>query len=138
VCANADLLSKSYGIGGTIGPIIATAMVSTGGLLWSRYYLLTLSFTVFNLAFSAWSFWHYETESGQSLLTETERVASQGVSNDQNSRPGLATMIKAFKSKTVILGAIFIFAYQGAEVSISGWVISFLIATRKCNPSSVG
>jgi len=86
-------------------------MVSTGGL-WTRYYLLTLSFTVFNLAFAAWSFWHYETESGQPLLTETERVASQGMSNDQSSRPGLAKMIKAFKSRIVILGALFIFAYQ--------------------------
>ncbi|POR35325.1 Bypass of stop codon protein 6 [Tolypocladium paradoxum] len=36
------------------------------------------------------------------------------------------------------LGAIFIFAYQGAEVSISDWVISFLINARGGDPSSVG
>ncbi|KAH8596116.1 major facilitator superfamily domain-containing protein [Bisporella sp. PMI_857] len=47
-------------------------------------------------------------------------------------------MLKAFKNKVVILGALFIFAYQGAEVSISGWVISFLISARNGNPSSVG
>jgi fucose permease len=47
-------------------------------------------------------------------------------------------MATAFNSKIVILGALFIFAYQGAEVSISGWVISFLIATRHGNPSAVG
>lgn len=47
-------------------------------------------------------------------------------------------MMQALKSKTVILGSLFIFAYQGAEVSISGWVISFLIANRNGNPASVG
>lgn len=47
-------------------------------------------------------------------------------------------MVKSFRSKIVLLGALFIFAYQGAEVSISGWVISFLLATRHGDPSSVG
>jgi fucose permease len=42
------------------------------------------------------------------------------------------------KMRLVLLGALFIFAYQGAEVSISGWVISFLIAARNGDPSSVG
>ena len=53
-------------------------------------------------------------------------------------KANLLNMVKSFKSKTVIFGALFIFAYQGAEVSISGWVISFLIATRHGNPAAVG
>ena len=47
-------------------------------------------------------------------------------------------MAQSFKSKIVLLGALFIFAYQGAEVSISGWVISFLITARNGDPASVG
>lgn len=136
------IMHGSYGIGGTIGPLIATAMVTQGHLVWNRYYLLTLSVSVFNLAFAAWSFWHYEAESGQTLLNTVQRTASRTQNaNAQNQvkEPGqFATMLKAFKSKTVILGASFIFAYQGAEVSISGWVISFLLSTRHGNPSAVG
>jgi fucose permease len=133
-------LHGSYGLGGTIGPLIATAMVTKGGLLWSRYYLLSLSVAVFNLVFAAWSFWHYEAEAGQPLLNSVQRSTSRTQnSNGQSKEPGqLTSMLKAFKSKTVILGALFIFAYQGAEVSISGWVISFLISTRHGNPSAVG
>jgi fucose permease len=130
----------AYGLGGTIGPLIATAMVTSGHLVWSRYYLLTLSATVFNLFFAGWSFWYYEAEPGQPLLNTMQRVASR-IQNGQAQpkQPGqFAAMAKAFKSKTVVLGALFIFAYQGAEVSISGWVISFLIATRHGNPSAVG
>ncbi|KAI1106974.1 MFS general substrate transporter [Jackrogersella minutella] len=119
----------TYGIGGTIGPLVATSIVSTGAL-WSRYYLLTLSLAVFNVCFSTWSFWNYEKELGggePNVLSET------------SSRGGdMSMMLIAFKSKVVILGAIFIFAYQGAEVSISGWVISFLIAARNGDPTSVG
>jgi len=40
--------------------------------------------------------------------------------------------------KTTILGALFIFAYQGAEVAISGWIISFLVQFRNGDPSKVG
>ncbi|KAK8051897.1 hypothetical protein PG993_003282 [Apiospora rasikravindrae] len=52
-----------------------------------------------------------------------------------------SAMFAAFKSKVVVLGALFIFAYQGAEVSISGWVISFLMTERPASgvdPSSIG
>lgn len=134
----------SYGVGGTIGPLIATAMVTKGGYIFSRYYLLTLGVTIFNLFFGGWSFWHYEAESSNpTLLSSVERIAS-GTQNDlapraeSHAKELFAGMLKAFKSKVVILGALFIFAYQGAEVSISGWVISFLIATRNGNPASVG
>lgn len=117
----------SYGLGGTIGPLIATAMVASGGLIFSRYYLLTLGITLFNLCFAGWSFWHFEAESGQNLLTMVEQTASRtqnsgGANVEQKGhvKEQIANMVKAFKSKTVILGALFIFAYQGAEVSISG------------------
>ncbi len=132
----------SYGLGGTIGPLIATAMVTQGNLLWSRYYLLPLSITLVNLALAAWSFWHYEAEAGLSLLTPLERIASGArnlvIEPKVHIKEQLTNMLRCLKTKTVILGALFIFAYQGAEVSISGWVISFLIATRHGNPASVG
>ncbi|KAI1142179.1 MFS general substrate transporter [Hypoxylon sp. FL0543] len=119
----------SYGVGGTIGPLMATAIASNG-VSWSHYYLITLGLAVFNACFSTWSFWNYEKEreSEMNVLSET---SSRGVEQ-------MSMMLIAFKSKVVILGAIFIFAYQGAEVSISGWVISFLIAARNGDPSSIG
>ncbi len=49
-----------------------------------------------------------------------------------------SSIISSLRTRVVLLGAIFIFSYQGAEVSISGWVISFLIDTRDGNPANVG
>ena len=138
------VMHGSYGLGGTIGPLIATAMVTTGGLIFSRYYFLILAIAFFNLFFSGWSFWHYEAETGQNLLTAVEQTASRtqnlaGTTVQQKSRVKLqiADMAKAFKSKTVILGALFIFAYQGAEVSISGCKWTFpLLRLYKAHPNN--
>lgn len=119
-------------------------MVTKGSVIWSRYYFIPLFLTIFNFFFSSWSFWHYEKEiDSRHLLTPLEMTASHSHNipfPTATPRPvaQLKQMLQAFKLKTVLLGALFIFAYQGAEVSISGWVISFLIDTRNGNPSAVG
>ena len=124
----------SYGLGGTIGPLIATAMVSHGSP-WSRFYFLSLGVTLATLVFGGWAFWNYELEAPVRLLTSLERTASRR-SAGELTRGQL--LLLALKNRTTILGALFIFAYQGAEVSISGWVISFLISYRNGDPSEVG
>ncbi|TWU72814.1 hypothetical protein ED733_004422 [Metarhizium rileyi] len=116
------LLHGTYGIGGISGPLMATALVTVADVIWSRYYLITLGVVLISLAMSLWSFWSFERE-------QTRRGP------DGAFLPG---MMSALKLRVVLLGAIFIFAYQGAEVSISGWVISFLIHVRDGDPSSVG
>ncbi|KAI1434714.1 MFS general substrate transporter [Xylaria sp. CBS 124048] len=126
----------SYGIGGTAGPLIATSIVSTvGGSAWNRYYILTLAMVLFNASLYLWSFWNYEKEMDSSVDTAT-LSSTRGATSALWAE--LATMSRAFKSRIVLLSATFIFAYQGAEVSISGWVISFLIAARGSRPSAVG
>ncbi|KAI9789964.1 MAG: hypothetical protein M1833_002131 [Piccolia ochrophora] len=124
----------SYGVGATISPLIATALVSHGAR-WSRFYILSIGVTAVNLFFSGWAFRGYEHERPVRLLSALERTASRRSVGE----PGKTQRLKlALKNKVTLLGALFIFAYQGAEVSISGWVISFLISYRNGDPSSVG
>lgn len=122
------LLHGSYGLGGTTGPLIATALVTVANSTWNRYYILPLSLVGMIAFLSVWSFWNYEKEQ---TPTMREREAPSGESP-------LMGMLRTLKLRVVQLGALFIFAYQGAEVSISGWVISFLINVRDGDPSSVG
>jgi fucose permease len=131
------LYQGSYGIGGIAGPLIATTLVSRG-YLWSRYYILQICLVAFNLVFSAWSFWNYELESGLFML---DHVTSQ----QQESEPTRTRAKRRWQSfktlvsnKPTVLGACFIFAYQGAEVAISGWIIPFLVQFRHGNPAKVG
>lgn len=128
------LYQGAYGIGGIAGPLIATALVSSGHL-WSRYYILQLFLAVFNLILAPWSFWGYELESGIEQITSRQNEPG-------STNVGVKRRWKSFKtlvsSKPTMLGALFIFAYQGAEVAISGWVISFLVQFRHGDPSKVG
>ncbi|KAI1169679.1 MFS general substrate transporter [Nemania sp. FL0916] len=147
----------TYGVGGTIGPLIATSIVSTQGpSAWNRYYILTIALALATAVFFLWSFWGYESEhevetdntntttstSPSSTAAATENNAPSPLTRSPSApsltRPELSGMLRAFRSRVVLLGATFIFAYQGAEVSISGWVISFLIAARGGNPKAVG
>lgn len=130
------LAHGSYGIGGIIAPIIGTAMVSQG-ILWSRFYFLTVGLRLCCIAFSAFAFWSYTEDSEETLLTALEITASR-----QTAAEGAVSKLKdlklALKNKVTIFGALFIFAYQGAEVSISGWIISYLIKYRGGDPAKVG
>lgn len=130
------MMHGSYGIGGIAGPLIANAFVSVLDMVWSRYYLLTLGLSVLNGFLALWSYWHFESEhahinDGGGGAVELQRTPTSPASK-------FRTMLNALTSRVVVLGALFIFAYQGAEVSISGWVISFLEEARGGDPGRVG
>jgi fucose permease len=134
----------AYGIGGTVAPIIATAMVSNG-ILWSRFFLLPICLRIACFFFAGWAFKDYEKEgiNGYTNSFETTppttRTQAQQNNNSSNSSSSKLTLLRrALSNRTTLIGALFIFSYQGAEVSVSGWFISFLIDYRSGNPSQVG
>lgn len=124
------LFHGSYGVGGTVGPLMATALVSTGRK-WSSFYYISLGVTFLNICMAFWAFRNYETDNPAQQNALLRTPSGQTTSKSE-------LLQQALKNKTTILGSLFIFAYQGAEVSISGWVISFLIAYRNGVPSRVG
>lgn len=125
------LVYSAYGVGGIAGPLIATAFVTVAHAVWSRYYLLVMGVSFVSMILSAWSFRGYEKE--------PQYLARAPVSgSNNNGGSAVRKMMATLKLRVVILGSIFIFSYQGAEISISGWVISFLINARGGDPSSVG
>ena len=119
----------AYGIGATIGPLMATGLVSSHRR-WSTYYVLPLGIVTCALATAFWTFRRYEQDNPHlALIHRTTSGAS--VSK-------IRLLKESLKNRPTLLGALFIFAYQGAEVSISGWVISFLITYRGASPSRAG
>lgn len=123
------IIHGSYGLGGTIAPLIATSMVSRG-IPWAHFYLVPLAVQLSAGTLTGWSFRGFGLEAANQLL---ERATSHASRAEKS-----ALLKRAFRNRTTILGAFFIFLYQGAEVSISGWVISFLISYRHGDPYSVG
>lgn len=126
----------SYGIGGIIAPIIGTALVSQG-ILWSRFYIGTGILRLGCIAFAAFAFWSYQEDAEPTLLTALQATASRQTAAEE-AVSKMRNLKQALKNRTTIFGALFIFAYQGAEVAISGWFISYLINYRNGDPSKVG
>ncbi|KAI5842991.1 major facilitator superfamily domain-containing protein [Morchella snyderi] len=117
----------SYGVGGTISPLIATAMASRG-IKWSHFYLILLGLSVVNAIFVPWVFKGSEKDSP---TPEAVQIGGSAMSKGE-------VLKKSLKNKYVLSTSLFIFAYQGAEVAIGGWTVSFLIASRNGDPGEVG
>jgi hypothetical protein len=130
------LAHGSYGVGGIVAPIAGTSLVSNG-ILWSRFYFLAVGLRICCIGFAAWAFWSYKEESEPTLLTALEATSSRQTTTEDAANK-FKELKLALKSKVTIFGALFIFAYQGAEVSISGWIISYLINYRDGDPAKVG
>ncbi|KAL8646817.1 MAG: hypothetical protein Q9210_005915, partial [Variospora velana] len=120
----------SYGIGGTVGPLMATGLISTGSK-WSTFYWIPIALTFLNICMAFWAYRHYEIDNPSQHNALLRTPSGQRTSKSE-------LLKRALRNKVTLLGSFFIFAYQGAEVSISGWVISFLITYRHGDPSRVG
>lgn len=130
------LAHGSYGIGGIVAPIVGTAIVSQG-ILWSRFYIGTAALRLACIAFAAFAFRSYKEDSEPTLLTALQITASRQTAAEEAASK-MRNLKLALKNRTTIFGALFIFAYQGAEVAISGWFISYLINYRNGDPTKVG
>ena len=127
----------SYGIGGTIAPIIATLLVSNG-IHWARFFLITLGVRLLCLFFVGWAFWNYEREGVNQFANSLQKFATRQSEGQAQKIGKLRSLGIALRHRTTIVGALLIFAYQGAEVSESGWFISYLINYRNAIPAHVG
>lgn len=128
-----------YGIGGVTGPLIATSIVARAGAPWMRYYILTTAVFALSTPVAVWTFRGYDRELSQQHGGGADSDAAVAATAGRSARrDALGSMFGSLRTRIVLLGSTFIFCYQGAEVSISGWVISFLIQARDGTPASVG
>jgi hypothetical protein len=109
---------------------MATALV-TAGLHWSRFYAIALAVRVINMALIGWSFWSYEKESVSQFSNSLQQIASRQYAAELGSSSKLRLIGRALKTRVTLIGALFVFAYQGAEVAEAGWVITYLIVSRE-------
>lgn len=109
-------------------------MVSKGAR-WSFFYLIPLALSSISAIAFFKSFRDYETEETTIRpLANMNRTASNEIT--QTDKKGI--LRKALTNRTTLLAGLLVASYQGAEVSISGWVISFLIDYRGGDPAHVG
>ncbi|KAK5996926.1 Bypass of stop codon 6-like protein [Cladobotryum mycophilum] len=112
------LLHGFWGAGATLSPIIASRLVAKGYDWWVFYYIM-LALTVVACIGVVTSFWK-DTGSG---LRQNVPFKTYGLT------------LEVLRNKVTLLLSAFMLLYVGAEVTIGGWLLTFMINVRNGSPS---
>ncbi|KAF4120971.1 Major Facilitator Superfamily [Geosmithia morbida] len=119
------IIHGAYGVGGILGPLVASYMVSKAGLSWYTYYYVMIGMSTLELVLGASSFW----DATGAVYRQRHKIDEDGV----------AVSAKMILSKpTPWLVALFLFGYVGVEVSLGGWIPTFMIEVRHADSFTAG
>lgn len=111
-------LHGAYGLGATISPLIATSMVTKGGLPWYTFYYIMVGMAVLELV----------------ILTSSFRGATGAIYRAANpishNTKGESRTKEALRNPITWICAFFLLSYVGIEVSLGGWLVSFMLKVR--------
>ncbi|KIW97826.1 uncharacterized protein Z519_01410 [Cladophialophora bantiana CBS 173.52] len=152
-----------YGLGAALSPLIATALVTQAGWRWYEFYYLMVGAALVEVAFLVGTFWRadgraYNAEhpqtadmdiSGSSTPTISDVTdpgsqadKQQGIFSKLNPfgkrAKGKSKTLEAVKQKVTLLASVFLLVYVGVEVSVGGWIVTFMLRVRKGSPFASG
>ncbi|KAJ7512736.1 major facilitator superfamily domain-containing protein [Mycena galericulata] len=119
------LLHGAYGAGALASPLVATQFSQLRH--WSFHYLASLGIAVSNSILLLCVF---------RLKTQDECLASVGEAAGETGTSEHSTFRQILSIKTVHLLAFFILVYVGVEVTIGGWIVTYIIDVRGGGASS--
>ncbi|KAK4941769.1 hypothetical protein LTR10_018373 [Elasticomyces elasticus] len=135
-----------YGLGGALSPLIATTVVTKRHWHWYEFYYLMVGAAAIEVVVLVTAFWKadgpaYRAQRSPDSGDETVDGAQHGLEPQQRTlrnklnpfgkrEKGKSKTIEAVKNKTTILTSLFLLIYVGAEVSIGGWIVTFMLRVR--------
>jgi fucose permease len=152
-----------YGLGAALSPLIATALVTKAGWHWYEFYYIMVGAAILEVILLVSTFWKADARAYHAEHPQTAEVDTSGSStpddhespnepdptgnkqtifaklNPLGKRPkGKSKTAEAVKNKVTILVSIFLLIYVGIEVSIGGWIVTFMRRVRKGDPFASG
>ncbi|EIN13101.1 MFS general substrate transporter [Punctularia strigosozonata HHB-11173 SS5] len=125
VSTKLSFIHASYGIGAFAAPLAATHFASQRR--WSFHFLVSLGISVIALTLVG-VVYRFRT------LTQLLRESGHAESAEGNSSDSKYSQI--FRIKLVHLLALFALVYVGTEVTLGGWIVTFIIEKRGGGPSA--
>ncbi|KAL1750063.1 major facilitator superfamily domain-containing protein [Schizophyllum commune] len=120
------IMMSAYGLGAFLAPLVATQFSKLER--WSYFYIITLGLNCANAALILAVF---------RLRTYNELMASAGYEQpDAGSANETSKYRQLMRLPTVHLTALFCFIYVGTEVTLGGWIVTFVIDERGGGSSS--
>ncbi|ERS95010.1 MFS transporter [Sporothrix schenckii 1099-18] len=118
-------LHGAYGLGATISPLIATAMVTKASLPWYTFYYLMVGLSGLGIALGAMAFW--------GATGQIHRESHKSTTGQQRT-----TTRRVLREPITWLMAIFLLGYVGVEVSLGGWITTFMLNDRHAENFAAG
>ncbi|KIH95007.1 hypothetical protein SPBR_03669 [Sporothrix brasiliensis 5110] len=118
-------LHGAYGLGATIAPLIATAMVTKANLPWYTFYYLMVGLSGLGIALGAMAFW--------GATGRIHRESHKSTTGQQRT-----TTRRVLREPITWLMAIFLLGYVGVEVSLGGWITTFMLNDRHAENFAAG
>ncbi|KAL5336722.1 major facilitator superfamily domain-containing protein [Aspergillus crustosus] len=115
------ILHAVYGCGTILAPLLANPIAAHTSR-WQLYYLIALVLGVINAGLAAWNFRH-------GLFKPNNEGAKEAAGRE--FRETLA-------HRSLWFLTMFFFLYSGAEITLGGWLVQFLVAVRHGDPEKVG
>lgn len=112
-----------YGLGASVSPLVATAFVSHN-YSWHSFYFVLLGLMAFVLVNV-----HFFFAGADELMVSAEEKGAALAEN---------MLYEALRSKITWLMSVFVLFYQGAEVSVGAWIVTYIRDYRGNYSTSVG
>ena len=138
------LLHGSYGMGATILPALSSALFTKYHWEWYMIYYILLGLATSDLIISVTTFrshdakkYHMSHETELQTLPQHSARSSFDFSDNHTPKKDSVTL-QCAKNKVVILVSCYLLAYVGSEVSLGGWLVTFMEKVRHGNSYNSG
>lgn len=123
----------AYGLGATVSPLIATSFIDHG-IAWHWYYLILLGLMIINLINIYLAYEGVDAVLGlHHDGKDTENMhENPDLSNDSN------LFLELLRNKITWITSFWVLFYQGGEVAIGGWFLTYLRDYRKHTSPTIG
>ncbi|KAL4916692.1 major facilitator superfamily domain-containing protein [Aspergillus aurantiobrunneus] len=115
------VLHAVYGLGTILAPLVANP-IAAHTATWQLYYLITLVLGAINILLNVWTFRHG--------LFKPNEGSIKGAAGRE--------LRETLSHRALWFLTMFFFLYSGAEITLGGWLVQFLVAVRNGDPEKVG
>lgn len=114
-------LHAAYGAGATVAPLAATAVIVKLHRPWYIWYYVLLAGSVLESSSCSFAFWRFDGAAYR---------ASHGPATTQSKSPLLHALSHRPTARVLWLASLFLLGYVGVEVTLGGWIVSFMRRER--------
>ncbi|PSR81306.1 major facilitator superfamily domain-containing protein [Coniella lustricola] len=134
------VLHAFYGVGGVLGPLIATSLITKWGAAWYDFYYVMIGVAGVETVLLVSTFWPMTGKVFRDKHPQARPPTARGDGGGGDGGDGSSTSKKQSIMREALLQmpaarvswlcAVFLLCYVGVEVALGGWIVTFMINER--------